>query len=294
MTTPRYQSIKAGLATEVVEQLRKGDFESLGINGEAYLTEEGEAGVWVAGVAPGTPASKVGLLPGDIITEMNGLAVGQDGTMAAYCDVIRTSGSKPIQLEVLRYDTQEILTGEIGNKDKPLIATFSFASAIDDSGVAADSSAVAVTGYESITDDTGALAIDVPLEWADRLTNEQDLGDGVVIPAIMASPDIAQFDSGYGVPGLFFSRLNEVGVDEVLAAFAQADCVDEGIDVYEDIAYTGKFQVWSGCGGTDTAIIVVAAISQDWSDTAILMLQATSEADFDVLDRAFASFVVTG
>jgi serine protease Do len=295
ITAARYQSIKYDLATRVVEQLKKGDFESLGINGEAFVNEEsGEAGVWVAGVAAGSPASKVGLLPGDIITAMNGLPVGQDGTMAAYCDVIRTSGERPIELEVLRYDTEEVLKGEIGNKDKPLVATFSFASTIDDAGVATDPSAVVVTGYETLSDDTGSLVVDVPTEWSDRLTSPEPLDDGSSLPTIQASPDLAAFLEGYSVPGLVFTRLPEAGVDEVLEAFAQPDCVDGGIDVYEDVAYTGKFQVWTGCGGTDTAIIVVAAISQDWSQTAILLLQATSDADFDVLDRAFASFVVTG
>ena len=31
-------------------------------------------------------------MPGDIVTAMNGLPVGTDGTFKDYCDVIRTAG----------------------------------------------------------------------------------------------------------------------------------------------------------------------------------------------------------
>ena len=41
---------------------------------------------------------------------MNGLPVGTDGTFKDYCDVIRTAGEgAPITVEVLRYDTSEVL-----------------------------------------------------------------------------------------------------------------------------------------------------------------------------------------
>ena len=104
-----------------------GDFESLGINGQAVVDEEaGISGIWVAGVAPGSPASETGILPGDIVTTLNGLPVGSDGTYSDYCDVIRTAGDKPITVEVLRYDTSEVLRGEL-NGDKPLEQAFSFA-----------------------------------------------------------------------------------------------------------------------------------------------------------------------
>ena len=51
-------------------------------------------------------------MPGDIVTSMNGLPVGTDGTFKDYCDVIRTAGEgAPISVEVLRFDTSEVLQG---------------------------------------------------------------------------------------------------------------------------------------------------------------------------------------
>ena len=56
-TTEQFWAIAADLAEPVVEELKTGDFESLGINGWAVYDEAmGIAGIWVAGVAPGSPA----------------------------------------------------------------------------------------------------------------------------------------------------------------------------------------------------------------------------------------------
>ena len=56
-TTEQFLAIASDLAQPVVERLRSGDFESLGINGWAvYDDAAGISGVWVAGVTPGSPA----------------------------------------------------------------------------------------------------------------------------------------------------------------------------------------------------------------------------------------------
>ncbi len=112
-TTAQFYGIAADLARPVVEKLQNGDFESLGINGWAVYDEAlGIAGIWVAGVAPGSPAAQAEIAPGDIVTSMNGLPVGTDGTFKDYCDVIRTAGEgAPISVEVLRFDTSEVLQG---------------------------------------------------------------------------------------------------------------------------------------------------------------------------------------
>ncbi|HEX4980992.1 MAG TPA: trypsin-like peptidase domain-containing protein, partial [Ilumatobacteraceae bacterium] len=100
--TSQFFAISKELAEPVVERLMDGDFEALGINGQAVVDEEaGIAGIWVAGVAPGSPASETGILPGDIVTTLNGLPVGGDGTYSDYCDVLRTAGDRPITVEVL-------------------------------------------------------------------------------------------------------------------------------------------------------------------------------------------------
>ena len=132
-TTAQFYGIAADLARPVIEKLQDGDFESLGINGWAVYDETlGIAGIWVAGVAPGSPAAQAEIVPGDIVTSMNGLPVGTDGTFKDYCDVIRTAGEgAPISVEVLRFDTSEVLKGEI-NGDQPIELAFSFAEEVAD------------------------------------------------------------------------------------------------------------------------------------------------------------------
>ena len=207
-TMRRFFAIDKDHAQEVVDRLKDGDFESLGINGYAVVDEEaGIHGVWVSGVAPGSPADDVGLVPGDIVQSMNGLPIGTDGTMADYCDVIRTSGETPITIEVLRFDTSEILTGEI-NGDKPLEQTFSSAQAVEEK-TTVDQATTTYDSYATIVDDTGALTIDLPTAWTSLDAAPITLDDGRVLPQIIGSPDLDAYYSGWEAPGIFFTSVPE-------------------------------------------------------------------------------------
>ena len=64
---------------------------------------------------------------------------------------------------MLRYDTSEVLTGEI-NGDKPLELSFSFAQAVEEE-VPVDAATATYDSYTTLTDDTGALTVDVPSTW---------------------------------------------------------------------------------------------------------------------------------
>jgi serine protease Do len=302
VSTAQFFAIRRDLAEPVVDKLKNGDFESLGINGTAIADDEsGLAGVWVSGVAAGSPASDTGVLPGDIVTSLNGLPIAADGTYADYCDVLRTAGSgKPIGIEVLRFDTQEVLRGEI-NGDKPLEPAFSIADAVEeetDPGTGTGTGGTAITGYQTLVDDTGAIQVDVPVEWADVRTAPFVLDDGTQLPFIEASTSIAEFEASYNVPGLFFTRYEGSGVpaDELLATFAPSagECTDGGISDYSDSVFTGRYQIWENCAGTTAIYVVVAAVPTGGAYTAILAVQITNDAELDALQQAFATFNVFG
>src|SRR5688572_8470140 len=203
--TSQFFAIDSALAQDVVEQLQEGDFESLGINGSAVVDEEaGITGVWVSGVAPGSPVSEAGVLPGDIVTALNGLPLGADGTMKDYCDVLRTARpGAPIQIEVLRYDTQEVLRGELYG-DTPIEPVFSFAEEVGDVDTA---TAETYSGYQTLVDDTGKITVDVPNEWTDVITSPLVFDDGTENAFIQASTDNEAFDNTWDVPGLFYAAL---------------------------------------------------------------------------------------
>lgn len=291
--TSQFFAIDSALAQEVVAELMDGDFESLGINGQAVVDEEaGIAGIWVAGVAPGSPIDDAGVLPGDIVTSLNGLPIGTDGTMKDYCDVLRTSGEgKPIDIEVLRFDTQEVLRGQVYG-EAPIEQAFSFAQEVG----SVDGGSGAYSGYQTLVDDTGTITINVPNEWADIYTAPLELDDGTVLPFLQASTDIGAYDSSYDVPGLVFTSVEaRFSIDEALDLFApgEGECGSEsGVETYQDGLYTGVYQLWVDCGGSGATFLTLAAVPPEGTYTAVLAVQILSDADWEAVDQAFNSFLV--
>jgi serine protease Do len=86
------QSFAIGIdvARPVVDRLTAGeDVNSIGINGEAMI--EGDfSGIWVYSVESGSPADTAGIEPGDLLLSMESIVLATDGTMADYCDILRS------------------------------------------------------------------------------------------------------------------------------------------------------------------------------------------------------------
>ena len=116
--TCQFFAISLDYSLEVISQLRAGqDFDSIGVNGTAVRNEEESiSGIWVASVKSGSPASDVGLKGGDVITKLEGLVLATDGTLADYCDILRTHRSDDVlSVEVLRFGTGEVLEGKLNS-----------------------------------------------------------------------------------------------------------------------------------------------------------------------------------
>ena len=292
--TNQFFAIASDLAQPVVERLRDGDFESIGVNGWAVVSEEDNlAGIWVAGVATGSPASETGVRPGDIITTLQHLPVGRDGTFADYCDVIRTAGDDaPMAIEVIRFDTEQVLRGELNGKE--LEQVFSFARELEEQTGTAP--AVAYTRYEEVTDDSGTLVVDVPAEWSDRNTEGFPLDDGRTLPAIQASTSLATYTSSYTVPGMEFTIVEGTddveGFLDVVAPSPEDGCTDGGKSDYSDSVFTGRYQLWQDCAGTETDYLTLTARPAEGGYVAVLAVQIVTEADLEAVDRILATFNV--
>lgn len=280
------------LAQIVLGHLEQGDFESLGIAATPVFDEGlGISGIWVNGVKPGSPAAKAKVVPGDIITALNGLPMAMDGDMDDYCDVLRTSGENaPMAIEVLRWDTQEVLRGELNNpneQDQAMVPVMSFAQEIGGEMTDGGEGAYA---YEQVVDDTNSILIEVPTEWSDRVTEPWDVTGGQ--PFIQAAASIEGLDTTWTEPGLIYTVVDTTddlqglidGMD-----FA-ADCADDGLEEYEDGLYTGFYHRYSDCGGSGNQVIVLAATPTDQSFTALLLVQMMHDRDALALDHAFATF----
>lgn len=111
----QYFAIAADDARPILQQLQQGqNVTAIGINGIAVSDGQGLTGIWVTAVTSGSPAGSAGVKPGDIITLLEGLILATDGTMSSYCNILRGHNmSDVMSIEVLRYDTGEVLSGQL-------------------------------------------------------------------------------------------------------------------------------------------------------------------------------------
>ncbi len=299
----QYFSINASDARAIVEQLRAGtDLDSIGVNGEAVITEDEISGIWVASVESGSPADKAGVEAGDIITMLEGLVLSTDGTMADYCDILRSrNASDVMSIEVLRYATSEILEGQLNGDD--LEQSFSFAQevAAPEGGETTTSGGTATyENYVGIYDDSQAIYVEVPAEWADvDGSNWVDEDDGTVLGSeLMAAPTLNEFSTTYTTPGvqiLAGAYFGDITMGELVDFFDfSADCTYDGRFDYADPVYTGVYDQYSNCAGAGSVIIVLGAEPAAKNYSVIVLVQAVTEADLDALDHILNTFNVVG
>lgn len=148
--------ISRDVAQPVIDELKTGkNQDTIGVNGMAVGTEDGSlTGVWVSSVQSGSAADKAGVEPGDIITMMENLVLGTDGTMADYCDILRSHGpNDTLSIEVLRWASGEILEGQLNGRELELSATFDAGGNTNSSGGTASNDNVYIDPSASASGD---------------------------------------------------------------------------------------------------------------------------------------------
>lgn len=314
--TDQFWAIPAALAAPVVDVLKTGqDQNSIGINGEAFFDDASSlGGIWVSGVRSGSPASEAGIEPGDVITQLEGRDAVTDSdvdtsggvprvTKAGYCNVIKTQGAdRPIKVQVFRPTTGEVLEGEVNNPDKPLapISTVTNDSAGQtgtDGGTSEGDAAAA--GYTTVTDDTGAITVDVPVAWADVNTSA---GDG--FGQITASTSMDEFNNGQA-PGVeywvFDGALAPDAIESTMQDVISSDSFNQVISTCQDseagtvtngdgYTYIGN-QYWS-CKGSDMSYYVSIRNYPDQDKWVLLDAQFTTDQDVEFLNRSLGSLLV--
>ncbi|MDW8269099.1 MAG: trypsin-like peptidase domain-containing protein [Anaerolineae bacterium] len=293
----QYYAIGLAIAQPIIERLRAGeDVESIGINPEAVVFESGLTGIWAASVASGSPADKAGIKAGDILVNLEGLDLATDGTMADYCDILRTHGpDATLNVRVVRFATQEVWEGQLNGR--PLVQVFSFAEQGREDVQQNESGAQpGYREYMRIEDDSGALTMEVPVEWSEvdgspwtddagnvigaQLTARPpgaDNGPFVYFAAAVVDP--AQFDPD--------ALLDETDFSDLCQTY-------EGRDDYSDPAYTGRYDQYSECGPENGVLFVVVAAPEDASFLTLTIVMALTEADLIAADRIFNTFEVVG
>jgi serine protease Do len=282
---------------KILDDLVAGqDVNSIGVNGTAFLGES-LSGIWVSAVESGSPAANVGIKGGDVITEMEGIPLATDGTMSDYCDILRShNADDPLAIEILRFDTEEVLEGTL-NGDEELTLAFSFAEELGDE-VGGD--AAVSYEYTEVFDDDGVLVMQIPTTWMDIDGSGWYVDGEIVGSGILAAPSLAEFYDTWTTPGVFFGAsvdlLDELEPSDLLnlTDFSDSCTYDDTYD-YEDAVYTGAYDLWLDCGGTDTAFLVLEAYPEAADFVVYVQIQIVTDADLEALDVILATFdVVSG
>ncbi len=299
--TEQFFAIAPDVARPIVEQLRnEEDVHSIGVNGQAINDGEGLSGIWVASVDSGSPADQAGVQGGDIITTLEGLILSTDGTMADYCDVLRSNApDDTLGIEVLRFATEEVLEGQL-NGD-PLVQSFSFAEEIGEEveETGDGSSPTQYSEYVPIEDDTGTIAMSIPAEWSDTIGGAWEIEGTEYGPSITAAPDIEAWVNGWATPGIFFGASSELRAEFDVQAMLDANdftdvCTYDARYEYEDPLYTGAYDLYTECGGEGSTFVVLAAEPADGAYIMLLQVVLVGEADAEALDQILNTFQVIG
>lgn len=306
----------------IIEKFKEGnDVDSLGINAYAISFTDGSTGIWVSSVKSGSAADDAGIKPGDLLTTLEGLNLAEDGSMATYCDIIRTQGAEnPLGMEIVRFDTGQTLEGQFNGRALSVTGSYSSTgntnnannanTTITDDPVSNPGQFTSPNiieefddGYMAITDDLGALYVEVPWGW-NQINGElwPDYWGDLYFEAadVIASPDLDEFQSRYAYPGIRFSASEDWGaiggyiqlLDGVKSWYEDA-CTWEWRETYVDPVYEGAYDYWD-CG-RDADVIVVGA-RPSAAPTAYLVLvqvQMVSDFDWEALDRIMDTFDLT-
>ncbi len=307
----------------IIEKFKQGDdVDSLGINAFAVANADGSlTGIWVSSVKSGSAADDAGIKPGDMVTSLEGLALAEDGSMATYCDIIRTQGdNNPLGMEIIRFDTNQTLEGQFNgralsvtgsygssgntnntnnanssNTDDPISnpEQFSSPNIIDDFG----------DGYMSVSDDYGALYVEIPSDWnqIDGSLWSDYWGDLYFEAAdIAAAPDLDGFFNYYDYSGVRFSASEDWGaiggyvqlLDSIKWMYEE-NCSWEWRETYVDPVYEGAYDFWE-CG-RDAGVVVIGArpIANPTAYLVLVQVQVITDFDVEALERIMDTFDLT-
>jgi serine protease Do len=301
----QYFAINREAAMPVIEKLKAGeDVNSIGINGQAVNIGEGYFGIWVASVKSGSPADVAGIKPGDILVALEDLFLAEDLTLRSYCDVLKTHNSGDVMnIRVLRYDTMEILQGQLNGRPLEVSTSFGQEPAVQEQ--VSQETAGGYSGYSEVMDDSGALVVEIPLEWQDIDGSIWLDSEGKPYGAMLvASTDLHKYGSGWSTPGMRLQAARgtaDYTVDELLDLdqwyYVEIQNCEPG-DRYdfETPDFRGKYDLYANCGGQQVALVVLYVFpkSNPQAYGASISAHLITEADLEALDRIMSTFNVVG
>jgi serine protease Do len=294
-------------ALSLLDQLQAGEnLFWLGINAAplpassaAEIGISPEPGLFVYAVDSGSPADQTGIQEGDFVTSIEGVAVGADGTLEQYCNIMRSHGPDDVlDVQVIRNNARYV--GQINGR-----ALEGGESVVDNLGGGAGSTAgsgdapAETYNYTVVESDTGRITLQLPDRW-EVLSDETTLVAAENVDAWLESFG----GSGEGsatIPGFFISvvdRDDTVTLDtalEVLNGLSVPDnCTfsEDDRDTYSDPIYEGYVD-YLACD--NSGVYVEMIVYDPSSPNYLVWIEAfvISDADIDMLGTALGTFIVS-
>lgn len=310
--TDQNYAISREEATVIIRELIAGkDVDSIGVNGGAVYGFIGDltvSGVWVRSTASGSPADKAGILPGDIIYQLENEVLATDGTMADYCDVLRSRNpGDTMQLTVIRWTDLSLHEGQINGRELEFQGYFAEDSSGSSSGGGSagglnpncDFSDTA--GYIECLDDTFTILVEVPDYWTDYNGGQWTLDDEVIGVAISAAPSLSDFNDYWDAEGLFYGASDTFakygGYVQFLDIYTEDyrnGCSFDGRFDYNDGLYRGKYDAYFNCGGAGgyDAYVLSAVPVDNPSASIILLIIQVQKGDSTTVEHIWNTFIV--
>lgn len=160
--------------------------------------------------------------------------------------------------------------------------------------------------YKMVTDDTGALSVEVPSSWEAMTGEDSEAGFGwtsfgdenVVGSSITASTDLDTWHNNSGVPGVYIvtsRNLAQRYTDDELVVSGpnnfSASCDRGSRRDFDRHPYLGRMQAWKNCAGNSEADLVTLAASPEGREcVVVLQIGMYGAADVETGQRILNTF----
>jgi len=158
--------------------------------------------------------------------------------------------------------------------------------------------------YHRVSDDSGAIEVDVPVAWREVSGAPLDTGASGHDPYVQASSDLDAYRHGFDTAGLeiLVVESSRVGEDhsrllaEIAARSETADCTEEEPrQAFDQRGFEGFLDVFSDCGPNHAQLWLVAAAPRDTDRGVVVVgIKVLTTADREAAERALSTFTVTG
>lgn len=152
--------------------------------------------------------------------------------------------------------------------------------------------------YAPVQDESGRISLQVPVDWTDSESGPFELDDESLGVEFTVSPDVAAFNESWESPGAYVAVWDDFGVpdpDAVLDMIGfEDDCTLDSRYEYEGDLFSGKYDLWSDCGGVEGATLASFALSADALPDALVLLYigTPTEEDLSILDPILSTLRV--